>query len=351
MSIPASTIERLLAISKEELTNRRVLSVGSHNVGFSEIPPIVARTFPEKSSLWDRQIKQLKSHNDHKLLLKDILMTFGFESYSDLDKNPLAELTVDLSDSDSLMRAELELGNYGVVINNGTTDYVADINLGLNFVLSKVAMGGYIISNTDHTSFNRYPTTPSPEFLVDIHDHMGFDCVALKLIDGHGKPFKDYKLNYRNKHNYLFEELNLWRFVLYVLWQIGTYAFAPSQDGFSPSKYHKYKKENFCSLRDSVTKGTKTYSKPKATRFQRFYDALFECLAIIIKPIVPKSYFERLREINLGRSIIGKLTHKSIGRVILYSEFKKTRNKDSDTKLNSSTLYYQVRYPSENDNL
>ena len=209
MSISANDIELLYKISRKQLPNRNVLSIGNHGISFLRIPPIIAQNFPEKSKIWNKRIKQLRGHEEHFELLKEILLTFDYESYSDMDQNPNAVINIDLSDSIILTEVENNFSEYGVVINNGTLDYVGNIIKAYKFVLSLVSIGGYIISTTDCNSFNRFPTLPSPEFLVDIHDYMGFECDYLKLVDGHNRPFKNYKLNYLRKHTYLFEGVTL----------------------------------------------------------------------------------------------------------------------------------------------
>lgn len=314
MAIKTYDIDYIYDILQTNLKNKKILSVGSHSVSFRKLSKKIEILFPNKSKNWNENIPKLKTQKSHYEFLKELFLAFGAEAYDDLDLNDYSKIKIDLSKEDLLENNIENFNKYGIIINNGTIDYVTNIVKAYKFILNLCVVDGYIISTADCNTFNRFPLQPSPEFLVDIHNSLGFDCEKLELFDGENNFIQDYNLNFVKKHSYLVESLSIYRFILFLLWQIKVYSgsFFDDYDKINPSHYSELKKNNFEGLKDKQDKLRYNYKT---------------------------NFFIRLFNLIVDRIRLDK------GRIVVRSVFVK-RGIGKNSKSNSSSLYYQIKYKS-----
>ena len=75
------------------------------------------------------------------------------------------DFKVNLSEENSYLNINKK---FGIVVDNGTSIYASNIINSVNNVTNLVDDDGFYITNLDPMSFNRFPSQPSPERILDI---------------------------------------------------------------------------------------------------------------------------------------------------------------------------------------
>ena len=172
--------------------NYSALATGAHDVLFTH-------KILKKYGITTISISDMKKHmsaggedfyKSSNLLAGQVLKSFGYEEYSDLDIYDRADIVCNLSEP----LPERLVQKFDLVMDI-TSTYVTNIIQSYSSTSRMTKIGGKKIVVTtigDHT--NRFDLTPSPNFLIDFHIGNGFELERAFLINPRGKvlPYKRY---------------------------------------------------------------------------------------------------------------------------------------------------------------
>ena len=186
---------------------------------------------------------------------------------------------------------------------------------------------GYIVTNTDPLSFNRYSFLPAPETLLDYMLSNQFICTSLHLSfykKNNLSKNKNYPINFKEKHYYIFRSFTFVEFLNYLRFIVVNYIFSEKKiSDINLEDYYKHKMDNFKKFK-------------KSSDEKKFKDNIF------------KSILKKYGLFNFIKKIYNNLKKllsidKNLGRVSIDFIFKKDKNIIKNI-FNSSTIHYEIRW-------
>ena len=190
MATKLKILLELAALNKDNLPNKKILSIGSNIIGTDQIPNSLAKKLNLDEKKINSTIKEIKNakikndlksyHSINKQFFNYVIKQIGYESYEDADVNDFADYYLNLN-NDSLPD-ELIKKKYGIIIESGTSNYCSNIFNSYKNILNLSSLGTHILSSSETISFNRYPLSPSPNFIIDYFVKNGCEVKKSELI-------------------------------------------------------------------------------------------------------------------------------------------------------------------------
>ena len=310
--------------NRNQIKNKSILFVGDHTPTFSKLSNNYIKEFNIKNSTILNKALQKR---EFKFFFQELFKELEFNKFKILDFKKTKDIDIEFDLSQKIIPEEKK-DKFGFVIDNGSSIYATKIFNSLSNVSFFCEKGGYLLTNIDVNSINRYPILPSPEFMVDFFDTQGFEPIKVEIINGLGKKISDYKMNYYEKGYNLHSSLKFSKFFGYLIWIIIDYLTSPKIQNFIKfSDYKMIKKNEFRELTKKINdKKDKDKNKKKLI----------------------KKYFKNANLINRLKNIYFRflqIRHNLFNKnkIILNFVFKKNEevsNLDFENKLNSSTIHY-----------
>jgi hypothetical protein len=234
------------------------------------------------------------------------------------------------------------LEKFGVVIDNGTSIYATQIFNSIENVISVCDIDGYVITNEDQLSFNRFPLNPSPEFLIDIYSCYGFTTIEANILEHRTDNLPliigDYKLNYSKKHYYFFQILSFGKFFKYIVWEVLNYLFYRESDYIHFNDYNELKGNHWNRNLENTGKQNTPDSKKRMLQMIKSY--------VKKKPGL-KAFALSIDKIYLGFK--SQILDLAGGRFLISFVFRREVVKNEIDELNRTTLHYVIRYDQKKD--
>ena len=324
MAYPLKLFIELAQININALPNKKILGIGSNNLAFDSIPKNLEKKLNIDSKLINKKIKKMwelkkngpdEFYSLNKEIIKYLLIQSGFESYEDADINNLADNYINLNDD--LPEEKIDK-KFGIVIESGTPNYSTNIIKAYENVTKFCDIGGYMLNVTEPINFNRYPLSPSPNFILDFYAKNGFKIEKYELIknDKTGSKLKNLKIYFKNKEKYLIQHLSYKEFLLHIFYEIMTYFFGKKEFTYiEPHNYHLINDSNYKNLIKFVPQNKLNLSLNFLNKiFKKFFSPFY-------------SRFEKT------------------GRVSIFFFFKNIKNfSPSIDNCNKSSLHYKFFY-------
>tara|TARA_B100000579_G_C22718556_1_gene798225 strand:+ start:51 stop:1031 length:981 start_codon:yes stop_codon:yes gene_type:complete len=324
MAYPLKVFLELAKLDQKLIKNKNVIGVGSHNISFEKISKKYEKILNIDCAYINKKIKTLhtlnsKNNDDgyydlNKEIVKYLLDKIGFGSYEDADINGLADIKINLNEE-----VPINLQNkFGVVINSGTSNYATNIIKAYENSMKLCDLNGYVVNFCEPINFNRFPLSPSPNFLIDIFCKNGFRVNYAQIIKHNedGSFVADLKMFYNYKEYYLIQYLSFFQFLGHIFYEFCTYFLGRKNKSYiDPRDYHKIKKKKF----------TDFSKKYPSVKFEKLKSLLIKITSKFARPFYNK--------------------HKKSGRVILYLMFQKIEvNEINIENYNESSLHYEIEY-------
>lgn len=321
MAFNLDNLDTILKL-KKNLKNLNIIFIGDHFPTFTKIPENIIKKHNLNPDINEKNEK----NQNNREYLKKILKKTGFETISFLDnyndKNLDYKINLTVDNSTKKIRKK-----FGIVIDNGTSIYVSNILNALNSIMFLVDDEGYIVTNIDPLSFNRFPFLPAPETLLDYMLSNQFICTSLLLSfyrKNNLSKNKNYPINFKDKHYYIFRSFTFVEFLNYLRFILVNYIFSEKKiSDINLEDYYKHKMDNFKKFNKSSNNAQ-------------------------LKENILKSILKKYNLFNFIKKIYNNLkkllsVDKNVGRVSIDFIFKK------DTKIikntfNSSTIHYEIRW-------
>lgn len=320
MGINLSCIEFIF--DKKHVKNKNIIFIGDHKISFDKFPDDFLKKLNLENSINIELKKAKKDADSQRKFLTQLFNRFGYENLFYLENFEAKNIDyiIDLSIKDSSSKVNQK---FGIVIDNGTSIYASNVINSLENVFNLTDINGFLLTNLDPMSFNRFPMQPSPESLLDIMTYHGLKTEIFVQQNFRNKlsKRKKYNLNYYIKHKPITEYLTINQFFFHILYLIKNFiSFKRDKDKiiFS-SDYLDLKKINFRELKN-ISQIKKIEQKKikklnwKNNFFFRFLKGIYNKMNIFIE---------------------------SRGRVVLIFEAEKI-DLNPQFKLNSSTIFYTI---------
>lgn len=239
MSVNIQDID-LIFSNKKNIKNKNILLIGDHNINFKKINNFYLKKFNLEKSI-NNYIGKISDKD----LLKKIFNHFNFERLfiCDYKKSKTVDFVIDLTQS--TLKSVLNK-KFGVVIDNCTCAYSTRLEFAFKSVVDVVDNNGLFITKADPMSFNRYPLSPSPDYIIDFFISRGFDLVKCDICDQNGNFIKKYRMIYGEKHYYIHQSLNFFEFLKYLLFITIQYFNKPNfKNSIVATDYKFFKVNNF----------------------------------------------------------------------------------------------------------
>ena len=314
MGINLNTIEFIF--NNKNVENKDIIFVGDHRISFNRFPNELIKKFKFDDSI-NLKIRESKVNGiEQKKFFTKIFKSFGFNKliYLENFKSDCIDFKIDLSQKNSTEKIKQK---FGIVVDNGTSIYSSNIIYSLENIINLVDTNGYLLTNLDPMSFNRFPMQPAPETLLDL-----MTCNGLKtdiFVESHSKnkllKRKKYELSYFSKHKLITEYLSLSQFFFHIIFLIKNFIFFKKKNlkKIYSEDYISIKRNKFRDLQNEIT------IKKNDTQNKKY----------LIKNII-KKIFSKVNQF---------IDYK--GCVSISFEAKKIEA-NLNLKKNSSTIYYSM---------
>ena len=306
---------------KKYVKNKDIVFIGDHRISFDKFPNDLLKKFSLDNSI-NLELKKIKKDGvSQKKFLSQLFKKFGFENLFYLENfiSENIDFTLDLSIKDASKDIKRK---FGIVVDNGTSIYASNVINSLENIFDLIDINGFLSTNIDPMSFNRFPMQPSPESLTDIMVCHGLETEIFVEQNFNSKlsTRKKYFLNYYEKHTPISEYLEINQFFFHLIYLIKNFfSFRKSSSKhIYANDYLNLKKNNFNELKN-IAQTKKIYKEKKKINWRNNFIFRF----------IKDRYYRLNTYIN------------NRGRVSIVFEAEK-KNLNPNLKTNSSTIYYTI---------
>ena len=308
---------------KKEVKNKDIIFVGDHRISFDKFPDFYRKKFKLDKSI-NIDLKNSKANGlSQKKFLTKLIKKFGYENlyYLENFNADHIDFRIDLSLKNSSENIQKK---FGIVIDNGTSIYASDVNNSLENIFKLIDNNGFLLTNLDPMSFNRFPMQPSPETLLDLMICNGLksEIFIEQIFRNKRSKKKKYKLNYFDKHTLIIEHLTLSQFFFHIIYLIKKFFSFKKKNikTIYADDYHELKKKNFDGLKNALL--INNMKKSEIRKFNWKNNFVFRFI---------KDIYYRLNKVI-----------EYNGRVVITFEAEKKKELNLNLKKNSSTIYYTI---------
>ena len=303
--------------------NKNIIFIGDHRISFNKFPNNLLKKYNLNSDINNDLSNSKKKGVDQKKFLEKLFKKFGYESLTYVDNffSDTLDFKVNLSEENSYLNINKK---FGIVVDNGTSIYASNIINSVNNVTNLVDDDGFYITNLDPMSFNRFPSQPSPERILDILTTKNFETnIFLEELSNENLSIKKrYSLNYYNKHNLIVSYLNFKQFFFHIIYLIINFFLSRM------SKQSKIYSEDYITLK--IDNFSKLSNRNKHNKLNAKIEK---------KPFIKNFFIYKIL-----RNIFFKFNNfiENKGRVVITLISKKNNNLNLNLKENTSTIYYSI---------